>query len=31
MKKKNVRKKEDSNWEENVVQVQRVTKVVKGG
>jgi len=31
MKKKNVRNKEESNWEEKVVQVKRVTKVVKGG
>nr|YP_009390074.1 ribosomal protein S5 [Sheathia arcuata]ART65439.1 ribosomal protein S5 [Sheathia arcuata] len=31
-KKKNTRNKEqDSNWEERVVQVRRVTKVVKGG
>nr|YP_009654423.1 ribosomal protein S5 [Pleurostichidium falkenbergii]QCH39710.1 ribosomal protein S5 [Pleurostichidium falkenbergii] len=31
MKKKNIRNKEESNWEEKVVQVKRVTKVVKGG
>nr|YP_008144836.1 30S ribosomal protein S5 [Grateloupia taiwanensis]AGO19903.1 30S ribosomal protein S5 [Grateloupia taiwanensis] len=32
MKKKNNRSKEpDTNWEERVVQVKRVTKVVKGG
>ena len=31
MKKKNIKNKEESNWEEKVVQVKRVTKVVKGG
>nr|YP_009398307.1 ribosomal protein S5 [Thaumatella adunca]ARW67493.1 ribosomal protein S5 [Thaumatella adunca] len=31
MKKKNIKNKEDNNWEEKVVQVKRVTKVVKGG
>nr|YP_009397698.1 ribosomal protein S5 [Dipterosiphonia australica]ARW66884.1 ribosomal protein S5 [Dipterosiphonia australica] len=31
MKKKNTRNKEENNWEEKVVQVKRVTKVVKGG
>nr|ARW68354.1 ribosomal protein S5 [Chondria sp. (in: red algae)] len=31
MKKKNPRNKEETNWEEKVVQVKRVTKVVKGG
>nr|YP_009296341.1 ribosomal protein S5 [Sebdenia flabellata]AOM65276.1 ribosomal protein S5 [Sebdenia flabellata] len=32
IKKKNLKNKEsDSNWEEKVVQVKRVTKVVKGG
>lgn len=30
-KKKNLKQKEDNNWEERVVQVKRVTKVVKGG
>lgn len=31
MKKKNIKNNEESNWEEKVVQVKRVTKVVKGG
>ena len=31
MKKKNTKIKEDNKWEEKVVQVRRVTKVVKGG
>nr|YP_009398742.1 ribosomal protein S5 [Kuetzingia canaliculata]ARW67928.1 ribosomal protein S5 [Kuetzingia canaliculata] len=31
MKKKNIKNKEENNWEEKVVQVRRVTKVVKGG
>lgn len=31
MKKKNTKSKEENNWEEKVVQVKRVTKVVKGG
>nr|YP_010619520.1 Ribosomal protein S5 [Xiphosiphonia pinnulata]WAX03533.1 Ribosomal protein S5 [Xiphosiphonia pinnulata] len=31
MKKKNIKGKEENNWEEKVVQVKRVTKVVKGG
>nr|YP_010851077.1 ribosomal protein S5 [Aphanocladia stichidiosa]WGH13988.1 ribosomal protein S5 [Aphanocladia stichidiosa] len=31
MKKKNNKSKEENNWEEKVVQVKRVTKVVKGG
>nr|YP_009396460.1 ribosomal protein S5 [Polysiphonia scopulorum]ARW65646.1 ribosomal protein S5 [Polysiphonia scopulorum] len=31
MKKKNIKNKEENNWEEKVVQVKRVTKVVKGG
>lgn len=31
MKKKNSKAKEDNVWEEKVVQVRRVTKVVKGG
>nr|YP_009398527.1 ribosomal protein S5 [Lophocladia kuetzingii]ARW67713.1 ribosomal protein S5 [Lophocladia kuetzingii] len=31
IKKKNIKSKEDKNWEEKVVQVKRVTKVVKGG
>nr|ARW68761.1 ribosomal protein S5 [Palisada sp.] len=31
MKKKSTRNKEETNWEEKVVQVKRVTKVVKGG
>nr|YP_009392109.1 ribosomal protein S5 [Periphykon beckeri]ARW60457.1 ribosomal protein S5 [Periphykon beckeri] len=31
MKKKNVKNKDENNWEEKVVQVKRVTKVVKGG
>nr|YP_010618745.1 Ribosomal protein S5 [Rhodomelopsis africana]WAX02758.1 Ribosomal protein S5 [Rhodomelopsis africana] len=31
MKKKNIKIKEENNWEEKVVQVKRVTKVVKGG
>nr|YP_009398101.1 ribosomal protein S5 [Gredgaria maugeana]ARW67287.1 ribosomal protein S5 [Gredgaria maugeana] len=31
MKKKNIKSKEENNWEEKVVQVKRVTKVVKGG
>nr|YP_009395013.1 ribosomal protein S5 [Polysiphonia stricta]ARW63575.1 ribosomal protein S5 [Polysiphonia stricta] len=31
MKKKNTKNKEENNWEEKVVQVKRVTKVVKGG
>lgn len=31
IKKKNSKQKEDNNWEERVVQVKRVTKVVKGG
>nr|YP_009393574.1 ribosomal protein S5 [Bostrychia simpliciuscula]ARW62136.1 ribosomal protein S5 [Bostrychia simpliciuscula] len=31
MKKKNLKNKEEINWEEKVVQVKRVTKVVKGG
>nr|YP_010618940.1 Ribosomal protein S5 [Deltalsia parasitica]WAX02953.1 Ribosomal protein S5 [Deltalsia parasitica] len=31
MKKKNIKVKEDNKWEEKVVQVKRVTKVVKGG
>nr|YP_010850879.1 ribosomal protein S5 [Lophurella mutabilis]WGH13593.1 ribosomal protein S5 [Lophurella mutabilis] len=31
MKKKNNKNKEENNWEEKVVQVKRVTKVVKGG
>nr|YP_009397495.1 ribosomal protein S5 [Dasyclonium flaccidum]ARW66681.1 ribosomal protein S5 [Dasyclonium flaccidum] len=31
MKKKNIKSKEEANWEERVVQVKRVTKVVKGG
>lgn len=32
MKKKNIKNKDqDTNWEERVVQVKRVTKVVKGG
>lgn len=30
-KKKNSKQKEENNWEERVVQVKRVTKVVKGG
>nr|QCI08253.1 ribosomal protein S5 [Pterothamnion crispum] len=30
-KKKNIKSKEEANWEERVVQVKRVTKVVKGG
>ena len=31
MKKKSTRNKEESNWEEKVVEVKRITKVVKGG
>lgn len=31
MRKKNTKNKEDNSWEEKVVQVKRVTKVVKGG
>lgn len=31
MKKKNTKSREENNWEEKVVQVKRVTKVVKGG
>lgn len=31
MKKKSIKNKEENNWEEKVVQVKRVTKVVKGG
>nr|YP_010619910.1 Ribosomal protein S5 [Symphyocladia marchantioides]WAX03923.1 Ribosomal protein S5 [Symphyocladia marchantioides] len=31
MKKKSIKSKEENNWEEKVVQVRRVTKVVKGG
>nr|YP_009392738.1 ribosomal protein S5 [Bostrychia tenella]ARW61300.1 ribosomal protein S5 [Bostrychia tenella] len=31
MKKKSIKNKEETNWEEKVVQVKRVTKVVKGG
>lgn len=31
IKKKNTKNKEETNWEERVVQVKRVTKVVKGG
>jgi len=31
IKKKNIKNKEEINWEERVVQVKRVTKVVKGG
>jgi len=31
IKKKNFKNKEEINWEERVVQVKRVTKVVKGG
>nr|YP_009295932.1 ribosomal protein S5 [Schimmelmannia schousboei]AOM64867.1 ribosomal protein S5 [Schimmelmannia schousboei] len=31
MKKKNQKNKEETSWEERVVQVKRVTKVVKGG
>lgn len=31
MKKKNTRIKEENKWEEKVIQVRRVTKVVKGG
>nr|QCI06390.1 ribosomal protein S5 [Dictyurus purpurascens] len=31
IKKKNLKNKEETNWEERVVQVKRVTKVVKGG
>lgn len=31
MKKKNFKNKEENRWEERVVQVKRVTKVVKGG
>nr|WGH13000.1 ribosomal protein S5 [Echinothamnion sp.] len=31
MKKKNIKNKEENSWEEKVVQVKRVTKVVKGG
>nr|YP_009395642.1 ribosomal protein S5 [Vertebrata isogona]ARW64569.1 ribosomal protein S5 [Vertebrata isogona] len=31
MKKKNIKNKDENNWEEKVVQVKRVTKVVKGG
>lgn len=31
MKKKSIKQKEENNWEEKVVQVKRVTKVVKGG
>nr|YP_009396861.1 ribosomal protein S5 [Ophidocladus simpliciusculus]ARW66047.1 ribosomal protein S5 [Ophidocladus simpliciusculus] len=31
MKKKNIRSREENTWEEKVVQVKRVTKVVKGG
>nr|YP_009393363.1 ribosomal protein S5 [Symphyocladiella dendroidea]ARW61925.1 ribosomal protein S5 [Symphyocladiella dendroidea] len=31
MKKKSIKGKEENNWEEKVVQVKRVTKVVKGG
>lgn len=31
MKKRNIKNKEENNWEEKVVQVKRVTKVVKGG
>lgn len=30
-KKKNIKNKEENQWEERVVQVKRVTKVVKGG
>ncbi len=31
MKKRNIKNKEENTWEEKVVQVTRVTKVVKGG
>jgi len=31
IRKKNLKQKEANNWEEKVVQVKRVTKVVKGG
>nr|YP_009122156.1 30S ribosomal protein S5 [Vertebrata lanosa]AJH65914.1 30S ribosomal protein S5 [Vertebrata lanosa] len=31
MKKKNIKNKDENGWEEKVVQVKRVTKVVKGG
>nr|YP_009399976.1 ribosomal protein S5 [Tolypiocladia glomerulata]ARW69795.1 ribosomal protein S5 [Tolypiocladia glomerulata] len=31
MKKKGIKQKDENNWEEKVVQVKRVTKVVKGG
>lgn len=31
IKKKNIKNKEETQWEEKVVQVKRVTKVVKGG
>lgn len=31
IKKKNIKNKEETQWEERVVQVKRVTKVVKGG
>nr|YP_009394603.1 ribosomal protein S5 [Vertebrata thuyoides]ARW63165.1 ribosomal protein S5 [Vertebrata thuyoides] len=31
MKKKNIKSRDENNWEEKVVQVKRVTKVVKGG
>ena len=31
MKKKSIKNSEENNWEEKVVQVKRVTKVVKGG
>jgi len=31
IKKKNLKNKEETNWEERVVQIKRVTKVVKGG
>nr|YP_009397289.1 ribosomal protein S5 [Thuretia quercifolia]ARW66475.1 ribosomal protein S5 [Thuretia quercifolia] len=31
IKKKNLKNKEEVNWEERVVQIKRVTKVVKGG
>ena len=31
VKKKNTKNKEENQWEERVVQVKRVTKVVKGG
>nr|YP_009398957.1 ribosomal protein S5 [Cliftonaea pectinata]ARW68082.1 ribosomal protein S5 [Cliftonaea pectinata] len=31
IKKKNIKSKEENKWEEKVVQIQRVTKVVKGG